>query len=62
MAASRPCAGVPAFSMVRMSVPSASKRFRDSAVAISPVEIMAITEAMPIMMPMRPSSVRSLAP
>ena len=46
---------------VTISVPSASNCLRDSAVAISPVEIIAITEAMPIMMPMRPSTVRSRA-
>ena len=46
---------------VTISVPSASNCRRDSEVAISPVEIIAITEAMPIMMPMRPRTVRRRA-
>ena len=45
--------------MVTMSVPSASNCLRASPVAISPVEIIAITEAMPMAMPSRPSVVRS---
>lgn len=44
---------------VMMSVPRASNCLRNSAVATSPVEIIAIIEAMPIKIPMKPGRLRA---